>query len=202
MTKKINSIETDDFMKKISEKTLTIKDKVSGYDKSIISKTFMHPKTGIIENFFIEKARDSVQVFALTEDNKVILVRQFRPSTEQIVIELPGGGLEKGEDKDEDSIVEAAKRELLEETAHTGTQLTYLCKTPYGPYSTGYRHSVMATGCYRASKALDLDDNEDLQPFLMDLKTFYTEHVQTAKVRGWDIVYLALEQLGFFSFVG
>lgn len=187
-------------MKKISEKTLTIKDKISGYDKSIISKTFMHPKTGIIENFFIEKARDSVQVFALTEDNKVILVRQFRPSTEQIVIELPGGGLEKGEDKDEDSIVEAAKRELLEETAHTATQFTYLCKTPYGPYSTGFRHSVIATGCYQASKSLDLDDNEDLKPFLMELETFYTTLVQTATVRGWDIAYPALEKLGYFSF--
>lgn len=187
-------------MKKISEKTLTIKDKISGYDKKIIAKTFMHPKTGIIENFFIEQAKDSVQVFALTDDNKVILVKQFRPSIEQVVIELPGGGLEKGEDKDEASIVEAAKRELLEETAHTGTQFTYLCKTPYGPYSTGYRHSVMATGCHQISQSLDLDDNEDLKPFLMPLENFYEEQVQTAKVRGWDIVYLALEKLGFFSF--
>lgn len=187
-------------MKKLSQKVITIKDKLSGYDKEIISKTFMHPKNGIIENFFIEKAKDSVQVFALTEDNRVILVKQFRPSTEQIAIELPGGGLESGEDKDEASIIEAAKRELLEETAHSGTQFTYLCKTPYGPYSTGFRHSVMATGCFRASKMLDLDDNEDLQPFLMDLETFFQNHVQTANVRGWDIVYMALEKLGFFKF--
>lgn len=52
-----------------------------------------------------------VGVFAIDEENRVIMVRQFRYPMGEVVLEIPAGKLEKGEDP-----AEAGKRELEEET--------------------------------------------------------------------------------------
>ncbi|MEW5959854.1 MAG: NUDIX hydrolase [Chloroflexota bacterium] len=55
--------------------------------------------------------KGAVVIVPLTQNNEVRLVRQYRAAAEKWVIELPAGGLERGEDPDL-----AAPRELLEET--------------------------------------------------------------------------------------
>ncbi len=55
----------------------------------------------------------AVAVIALTEDNKLVLVRQFRKPLEKHLIEIPAGKLEEGEDP---SVTVA--RELEEETGY------------------------------------------------------------------------------------
>lgn len=57
---------------------------------------------------------DYVTILALTEDNKVPLVRQFRPAVERVTLELPGGLLDAGSTPEE-----TAKNELYEETGYT-----------------------------------------------------------------------------------
>ena len=58
----------------------------------------------------VEHAK-GVVLAALTEDNELIFVRQFRYPYMEVVLELPAGKVEEGEDP-----LEAGKRELLEET--------------------------------------------------------------------------------------
>ena len=53
----------------------------------------------------------AVAIVALTAQNEVRLVRQYRAAAQKWVLEVPAGGLETGEDPDQ-----AAPRELLEET--------------------------------------------------------------------------------------
>ena len=57
----------------------------------------------------------AVCVVPITKDNKVLMVKQFRYPTKEVMLEIPAGKLEKGE-----TPLENCKRELLEETGATG----------------------------------------------------------------------------------
>lgn len=67
--------------------------------------------------------KGAVCVLALTPDNQMILVKQYRKAIERAIYEIPAGKLELGE---EDSLEDAALRELEEETGYTSPKLTLL----------------------------------------------------------------------------
>jgi ADP-ribose pyrophosphatase len=75
------------------------------------------------------KHNDVVVIIPITRKQELLLIRQYRPSLDAHVIELPAGLVEQGED-----LVSAAKRELIEETAHTSDIITLLTE---GVMSTG-----------------------------------------------------------------
>ena len=62
-----------------------------------------------------------VTIAALTEDNCLLFVRQYRYPHDEVLLELPAGKLEKGEDP-----FEAGKRELLEETGALGKDYRFM----------------------------------------------------------------------------
>lgn len=62
-----------------------------------------------------------VSVLPLEDDGMVTLVRQFRYGVQDVTLEIPAGKLEKGEDP-----LEAAKRELSEETGFTADEILTL----------------------------------------------------------------------------
>ncbi|MCE5230133.1 NUDIX hydrolase [bacterium] len=87
-----------------------------------------------------------VGVMAKTNDEKIVLVEQYRASMHAQVIELPSG-LVGDEDDHNESILKAAERELLEETGYAAREFR---KVIEGPSSTGLTNEVvnfiMATG--------------------------------------------------------
>jgi 8-oxo-dGTP pyrophosphatase MutT (NUDIX family) len=175
--------------KVLSRKKIKIRDKDSGYEKNITLKTIKMPN-GLEEDFFIDNDKHSVQVFAITEDEEqVICVTQFRPGAEEIMLELPGGGLEDGEDA-----AKAASRELREETGYTGNPPVHLSSPEYSPYNTGIRHMYMITGCKKTEK-LDLDPNEFVKVEVIPMDKF-RKLMQEGKVRGYESAYMGLDKLG------
>jgi ADP-ribose pyrophosphatase len=80
-------------------------------------------------------------VLALTPDDHVLLVKQFRPGARQVLTELPAGILDvEGEDA-----LSAAGRELFEETGHRATHLEFLGGVyPSGATTTQYVHLFWA----------------------------------------------------------
>jgi 8-oxo-dGDP phosphatase len=69
------------------------------------------PSGGIIENFYLFEYPDWVNVIALTKQKEVVMIRQYRHGIKKVAFEIPAGVHEHGE-----SLMDSAKRELLEET--------------------------------------------------------------------------------------
>lgn len=75
-----------------------------------------------------------VIVVALTKENKVILVEQYRVPVKRKVIEFPAGLVSDHEHIKNESLASAAKRELLEETGYQAKKMVKLLE---GPVSSG-----------------------------------------------------------------
>ncbi len=74
------------------------------------------------------KHQGAVGILPVTEDGKMVFVKQYRYATGSVLYEIPAGKLEKGEDP-----LTCAKRELSEETGFTASQwipLTSIVTTP------------------------------------------------------------------------
>ena len=95
-----------------------------------------------------------VCVAALTEKDEILLVRQVRYPYKEVLLELPAGKLEKGEDP-----FEAAKRELEEECGLTADKYTSLGEFyPTVGYDTEIIYTWVATGLHETRMHLDADE--------------------------------------------
>jgi ADP-ribose pyrophosphatase len=74
------------------------------------------------------KGGRAVGVAAFTKDNKMVLTRQYRHPAGKIVLDLPGGAVEKGE-----TLLSAAHREFEEETGFISKKLEWIGKFSPGP---------------------------------------------------------------------
>ncbi|QDU90347.1 ADP-ribose pyrophosphatase [Pirellulimonas nuda] len=72
-------------------------------------------------------ARPSVGIVAITDAGDVVLVEQHRPPVGRSVIELPAGLSGDIAGNEDEALVEAARRELLEETGYVAARWTELC---------------------------------------------------------------------------
>jgi len=64
----------------------------------------------IVEDYYVLEYPDFTNALAITEDNKVLMVQQYRQAAGIVSLEVPGGVVDAGEDP-----LDAIKRELLEE---------------------------------------------------------------------------------------
>jgi 8-oxo-dGTP pyrophosphatase MutT (NUDIX family) len=76
---------------------------------------FRSRKSGKTHDFFVAYLTDGVHVVAVTPENEIVMVRQFRVGLHRDSLETPGGLIEPGEDQ-----CIAGARELLEETGYAG----------------------------------------------------------------------------------
>ena len=124
------------------------------------------PDGKLVPAYFVVELPESVCAMAITLEGEVILVKQYRHPIGEILSELPGGFVDKGEDPKT-----AIVRELLEETGYEFTQIDELGKVAGNPgVLTGYTHLFLARGG-RKIAAQNLDANEQIEIILTPLKT-------------------------------
>lgn len=109
-------------------KTLQVGD---AYKRTLVVKHFQ-TDDGKTHEFttFGEEGVASVAVIALTTDNRVVTMYQFRAGPERWMYDIPGGGANEGED-----LTDAALRELHEETGYVSNDIRRI-----GEYQDAYKN--------------------------------------------------------------
>ena len=118
----------------------------------------------IIEPYFVVELPPTATALALTDDGKVILVKQYRHPIGEVIYETPGGFIDDGEDA-----VSGMKRELMEETGYAFSQIEHLGKSAANPaLLNNYTDLYLATGGRKVA-GQQLDHNEEIEIVLVSM---------------------------------
>jgi ADP-ribose pyrophosphatase len=151
------------------------------------------PGGHIVKDYYVLEYNNWVNAVAITDDNKILMVSQYRHAAGIVSLEIPGGVIDDGELPEQ-----ALRRELLEETGYQFDDFELLC-TVYGNPSTANNQ----TYCYLAKggkKVQDqhLDEQEELivHTFTIDeVKQFLLEN-KIAQALHCTGLFYALLKLG------
>lgn len=119
----------------------------------------------------IVKHQGSVGIAAFTDDNRILMVRQFRKALDRVILEIPAGKLEKGEDPKV-----CAARELEEETGYKAEKIDLISSFYTSPgYTNELKYLYKATNLIEGELNLDEDEFVELE------KLTYEECLQAMK---------------------
>ncbi len=125
---------------------------------TINSNYSLHPEKGIEWDFYVIDTFNWINVIALTDDDRFVLVKQHRLGNDELSIETPGGVIEEGENPEA-----CALREFREETGYEGRSIHLLKSLWVNPAIMSNKiHFYFIDGCKKSS-AQDLDEAEDIE---------------------------------------
>lgn len=122
------------------------------------------PSGTVLDAYYVRESNGFVIAFALTPEQQVVLVRQYRYGIDDVIVELPAGTI----DENEDPLV-CAKRELAEETGYTAARWEKVMTIAAEPVrSNSVVHTYIAYDA-RPTQPQRLDPTESIEPFTVSL---------------------------------
>ena len=122
------------------------------------------PNGQIVDPYFVVELPTSVCALAITANNEVILLQQYRHPLGETLLEIPGGFVDSGESSEK-----AIARELLEETGYEFSAVHFVGRVAANPgVLDNYTDLYLATGGRKVS-AQQLDANEEIEIKLFPL---------------------------------
>lgn len=116
------------------------------------------PRTGKEHDFFVLDSVNWVNVIAVTPDQRLVMVEQYRHGSNTVELEIPGGMMDAGETDP----VKTAMRELREETGYEGERARLLGKVWSDPAILNNRtFTVLIENC-QLKHGVEFDSGEDL----------------------------------------
>lgn len=151
------------------------------------------PGGTVIADYYVRESHGFVIAFAVTPDERIVLVRQYRYGSDAIHLEVPAGTLGEGED-----VLDCARRELREETGYEAAHWEYVGSYfPEPARATSLARIFLATGA-RCVTHPQLDPTEVLEVELATFDEFRAMLAEGTVDAGLAIVagYRCLDKLG------
>lgn len=120
------------------------------------------PNGRLVDDYFVSVRPDVVVIFALTADDQVVMVRQYKHGTGEVVEELPGGVIDEGETAEE-----AAKRELIEETGYSSEDFRLINILIDNPTKDTNKINLFLAINAKKTASQNLDENEEIEVFTL-----------------------------------
>lgn len=156
------------------------------YSRKIDEVIFELPD-GSTSDFYIKSEGPASSILALTGDNQVILVKQYRPGPKQILDELPGGFVDSNEDPKD-----TAQREFKEETGYDG-EFEFIGTCLDDAYSTMERYCYVAKNCKKVGEPQNTQ-TEQTEVVLLSLDDF-RQRLREGKMTDVEVGYMGLDYL-------
>lgn len=151
------------------------------------------PDGGGTIDYYVRESAGFIIVFAMTDDDRVVVVHQYRYGIDGITLELPAGTID-----DDEHALACAQRELIEETGFTADHWEEILTVPSEPVrSNSIMHAYIARGATRTHEQ-SLDDGEHLEAEVIPIDEFKRRLLagQVSAVPSVAAGYAALQHLG------
>jgi len=141
----------------------------------------------------IIKHPGAVAILAITNENKIVMVEQYRKALERTIVEIPAGKLEKGEEPEL-----CAHRELEEETGYVCEKLELLTSFYTSPgFADEIVHVFLAKELSKKENAAALDEDEfiNLEELTLDEAIQYVKEQKIYDAKTiYAVQYLQLQE--------
>ena len=154
------------------------------------------PDGRILEPYYIVEVPNWCNTVMVTNDEKIILVKQYRYPINKTTLELPGGIIEKNEIP-----LQAALREMEEETGYTSNEIEFLFKVAPNPaLQNNTAYFYLAKNAVKTTTQ-SLDQFEEIEIELFDKEQIKKLLAENKMQHGVQIgaVYEALTRLGWLE---
>lgn len=152
-------------MKELKWKTLSSEYLFNDHWFKVRKEICETPEGKIVDPYYVYDFPTWVGALPITEDGRVVMVRQYRHALGEVCIEVPGGCV----DDTDKNFEEAITREILEETGYSFSSYEYLGKiSPNPSTNSNLLHMFLARGGKKIAEQ-QLDGNEEIEVVLLSI---------------------------------